>query len=218
MSLIAVISLISLIAISTSTQIDGKPPMYSFAIQDQWRLLVQEAFLLSAAALGASFSALFKANSYVKDASFEPRYITTYWIRFVLGVIAGFILAMMIPLDNFVQATGTVANTAEPNMGAFAFGGMLHPLLALLGGYSASLVYRILDRLVIGLETIFKGSVDEQAKSYKQNIQAQFDINKSNQRIETLGKIQNILSDTNLDEKGLREKLSSMYDTLSRAK
>lgn len=56
------------------------------------------------------------------------------WVRFNLGLIAGMVLAVLVPID-------TGSKTFE------------RPLLALLGGFSASVVYRILQRLVDTLES-----------------------------------------------------------------
>ncbi|HEX2191718.1 MAG TPA: hypothetical protein VHH09_00855 [Acidimicrobiales bacterium] len=101
-------------------------------------LLINELFLLSAAGVGAAFAALFTANRYVARGTYDPKYESSYWIRFVLGLIAGIVLAVLVPLDQ-----GNSSFT--------------RPLLALLGGFSASVVYRILDRLVDTLESLFKG-------------------------------------------------------------
>ena len=52
-------------------------------------LLYNLLFLIAAAGLGASFQALFQANRYVVAGTFDPKYESSYWIRFVLGLIAG---------------------------------------------------------------------------------------------------------------------------------
>jgi hypothetical protein len=106
-------------------------------------LLIRELFLLCAAALGAGFAGLYRASRYVLDMSFEPQYIYTYYVRLVLGVTAGIILADFIPVPSDTAA------------------GLSKPLLALLGGFSATAVYRILQRLVETVEAIFRGSPDE---------------------------------------------------------
>lgn len=102
-------------------------------------LLVVITFLLSAAGIGASFQALFTAQRYVEQACYEPRYDASYWIRIVLGLVAGLLLSVLIPVE--VQSTSS---------GAFA-----KPVLALLGGFSATLVYRILQRLVDTVDGLF---------------------------------------------------------------
>ncbi|MDJ0623239.1 MAG: hypothetical protein QNJ17_09745 [Desulfocapsaceae bacterium] len=206
MSVFAIVALLLLIALSTSTHIDGKSPMYDFAIQDRARLLTQEAFLLAAAALGACFAALFEVNQYVKDGTYEPRYVTSYWVRFILGVMAGFILAMMIPVE-------AVSKSGDQS---FAFGGLLHPLLALIGGYSSSLVYRILNRLVVGLETIFKGSADEQFSKKQAKVKEAMLTERTNEKLAVLNEIHRMVSEAYDDSESVKKQLTDLYDKLSK--
>ncbi len=97
---------------------------------------------LCAAVLGAAISGLFTMQHYIRARTFEPNYFFVYLIRFVVGVVAGVVLA---------------------NFGAGLFkGSELIPKLgpsgiALLGGYSAEAVRQILDRLVQVLVTTVKG-------------------------------------------------------------
>ncbi len=102
------------------------------------RLLLNELLLLSAAGIGASFAALFKVNGYVADGTYNPRYDSSYWARFGLGLLAGMVLGILIPIDQSSHELG-------------------RPLLALLGGFSASVVYRLLARLVETLESLVQG-------------------------------------------------------------
>jgi hypothetical protein len=37
------------------------------------------------AGLGACFAALFLANRYIAEGTFDPKYESSYWIRFILG-------------------------------------------------------------------------------------------------------------------------------------
>lgn len=104
------------------------------------RLLVNEVFLLCAAGMGASFAALFRANRYVAEGTYDPKFETSYWVRFVLGLTAGMVLAALIPVEKGATYS--------------------RPLLALLGGFSASVVYVILDRLVGTLESLVRGNGD----------------------------------------------------------
>ena len=62
-------------------------------------------------------------------------------MRFIHGLIAGIVLPELIP----VQGDQALSR----------------PLLALLGGFSASVVYRLLSRLVDTLESLFQGDPRE---------------------------------------------------------
>jgi uncharacterized membrane protein len=60
-------------------------------------------------------------------------------VRFILGLIAGVVLPALVPLG---QSGGS---------------SFTKPLLALLGGFSAAVLYRILERLVLALESVVRG-------------------------------------------------------------
>jgi hypothetical protein len=105
-------------------------------------LLVNELFLLGAAGIGAAFAALFAANHYVSEGTYDPKYEASYWVRFVLGLIAGIVLSSLIPIKAGGQGGGE----------AFT-----RPFLALLGGFSAAVVFRILQRVVGTLESLVQG-------------------------------------------------------------
>jgi hypothetical protein len=106
-------------------------------------------FLMSAAAMGGCFHALFIAHSYIEQGTYDPRFESSYWMRIGLGIIAGLVLSQMIPIGPGPEAGG---EAAAPVSSASVFG---KPLLALLGGFSATLVYTILQRLVETVESLF---------------------------------------------------------------
>lgn len=143
MMAISIFFLVLIIAVSLS------PEVTDININRDWFkegmsgmiLLVNLLFLLSASGLGASFAALFELNKYIVDGTYDPKYIPSYWIRFVLGLIAGIMLAELIPDFSKDSTLYTLGK----------------PTLAMLGGFSASLVYRILNRLVTAVETLVRG-------------------------------------------------------------
>jgi hypothetical protein len=106
-------------------------------------------FLMSAAAMGGCFHALFIAHSYIEQGTYDPRFESSYWMRIGLGIIAGLVLSQMIPIGPGPE-TGDAATA--PASSASVFG---KPLLSLLGGFSATLVYTILQRLVETVESLF---------------------------------------------------------------
>ena len=103
-------------------------------------LLVNLIFLLAASAIGSTFSMLSKVKKYVTDLTYDPKYVTDYWARFFLGIVGGLILTQLLPKDTLDDMEG-----------------MTMPLLALLGGFSATLVHSILDRLVETVESLIQG-------------------------------------------------------------
>lgn len=104
-------------------------------------LLVNELFLLSAAGIGAAFAALFTANRYIAEGTYDPQYEASYWVRFVLGLIAGIVLSSLVPIESSADGGGSFTR----------------PFLALLGGFSAAVVFRILERVVGTLESLVRG-------------------------------------------------------------
>jgi hypothetical protein len=100
-------------------------------------LLVNELFFIALGGLGAAFSALFTAYRYISEGTYDPKYESTYWLRFILGLMAGLLLALLVPVSSGEGSTP-----------------LDRPVLALLGGFSAAVLYRILERLVASVESI----------------------------------------------------------------
>ena len=73
-------------------------------------------------------------------APYDPRFDSTYWSALILGVIAGGFISellyeVLFLLDESESAKSVAASTVV-NMGKHA--------LALLGGFSANMVYKVL--------------------------------------------------------------------------
>jgi hypothetical protein len=134
--LVAFFSLFGFILVSLSPYISEKGGDIFHA--DGLVLLTNLMFFVFSASLGACFAALFQANNYIMCGVFDPKYAPSYWIRLLVGIMAGLILASLIPVD--------------PK----ALNGLGKPTLALIGGFSASLVYRILNLLVGIIEDMVK--------------------------------------------------------------
>lgn len=163
-------------------------------------LFLNQIFILSCAGLGASFSALFLANRYIANATYDPRYDSTYWSRIILGVIAGMILVELLPASLF----------SEGNMRSFG-----KPSLAMFGGFSANVVYRIIERIVDSLETLVKGN----SKSYDADkmvlMQAQASEQRTSLNAEVAAKLIELQNDLkNTDEKTATKKLNDFIKDL----
>jgi hypothetical protein len=96
-----------------------------------WPLLLETLYYITAAGMGASFAVLYEVNRHTLKAAFDPIYEPFYWTRFALGLIAGLLLAELVPAET----------------GKSIYHAVTKPTLALLGGFSASAVYRLLVHL-----------------------------------------------------------------------
>ncbi|WP_010100485.1 hypothetical protein, partial [Burkholderia ubonensis] len=134
--------LFAVIATSLSPHVSSENIDRGFLQSDGTPLLWNTLFLLCCAGLGASFATLFQAHRYVAASTYDPKYDASYGARLILGVIAGLILVEMLPAQLFAQGS----------MQSFG-----RPALAMLGGFSATAVHRVLQRLVDTLETLVQG-------------------------------------------------------------
>ncbi|MXN78620.1 hypothetical protein GR157_28300 [Burkholderia sp. 4701] len=134
--------LLAVIATSLSPHVSSENIDRGFLQSDGAQLLWNTLFLLCCAGLGASFATLFQAHRYIAASTYDPKYDASYGARLILGVIAGLILVEMLPAQLFAQGS------------MHSFG---RPALAMLGGFSATAVHRVLQRLVDTLETLVQG-------------------------------------------------------------
>jgi hypothetical protein len=147
MMLTAIVCLLAFIGLAMSPNINTDSIADDIFTSHGTTLLLNLVFLLLAAGIGGSFSALFTANKYIADCNFDPKFVSSYWNRFALGLIAGLILAEMVPFD---------PSSLE---------GVTKPTLAMLGGFSASVVYLVLQRLVDSVKTLVIGNATDRVEA-----------------------------------------------------
>lgn len=143
----AILSTGSFVLVSLAPQIDEAAMKGDIYTLDSLPLLVTLCFLLASAGIGSTFHALFTAQAFVAEGTYDPRHDASYWIRIGLGIVAGLLLSVLVPIKPTPETSS-----------------LTKPLLALLGGFSAGLVYRILIRLVDTVESLFKGDQKELQK------------------------------------------------------
>ncbi|WP_240072416.1 hypothetical protein [Cupriavidus taiwanensis] len=112
-------------------------------------LLFNMLFLLFCAGLGASFASLFQVHGYIARGTYDPKYDAAYAAQLILGVMSGLILVEMLPPQLFDSA------------GMRSFG---KPALSMLGGFSATAVHRLLQRIVEIVETAVRGSTPREPR------------------------------------------------------
>jgi hypothetical protein len=136
--------------------------------------LAENVYWLAAAGVGASFAVLFQMNETIAKGTFDPNDAPAYWIKVFLGVVAGFILVAMVPTEGIDNPDAQV---------------LAKPTIALLGGFSAQAVYRILNRLVETLEDLFSGGQKEQAAIREQAVAARAQEDAVQARLVVAGKL-----------------------------
>lgn len=154
---IAVASMLLMLLTSLSPQVSRDNMGKTLLDNSGWSLAVCEAFLIFASLVGSAFAALFKLHRYISAGTYDERFASTYWIQLILGVIAGVVLSQVLysVFPNSVPGAKPAGNY-PPTF-------LQQPVLALIGGFSASLVHRILDRLVLAVESVFGGEVPKSA-------------------------------------------------------
>lgn len=118
-------------------------------------LLLRELFLLCAAALGASLTALYRAGREVARGSYDPEFDHTYLQRVLLGMAAGLMVAELLPF-------GTDDT-------------LLRPAVALVGGFCAGVVHGVLSRLVAALEVLFGANEADNTEEQRRELQKRAD-------------------------------------------
>ena len=93
----AVISVLVFVALSITSYTSFDPHHALASTGGTWGLLADEVFWMAAAGIGASFALLRQVNDFIVARTYDPKYEPTYWIKFLLGVMAGFILAAILP-------------------------------------------------------------------------------------------------------------------------
>jgi hypothetical protein len=163
-------------------------------------VLLNELFFLAAGGLGASFYALFTAYRYVAAGTYDPKYESTYWIRFILGLMAGLLLPALIPAGGGETLT--------------------RPLLALLGGFSAVLLYRLLESLVESVEALIKAGPRERRAQAAERAARDAADAASRERLALIGELRRLeeTAERGGDARELARALQRLQDSLAPAR
>jgi hypothetical protein len=170
MMILGGISVLSYAVLTVLVDAEVVQGVFGLGIVDQLRYV-------AGGALGASFFALFQAHKYVVNRTFDPAFNAEYWVRYALGVISGMVLA------NVVVVVGNADPGDIPLTAA---------VVAILGGYSADAVNRILTRLVETLETFINGRNSDWLKTQQEMFKARAKARIGRQQLETVGELMGI--------------------------
>ena len=158
---LALLSLVALLAVSISAVVNSVNMSKTLLELSGYPLLMVEGFLVSAGSLGACFANLQRINTFISDSTYDPRVQSTYWTRWVMGVISGIMLSQLVYPFFQGQPTGD-ASTATPAT-------IMQPLLALLGGYSVDFVHGLLKRAINAVGNFFGVSMDGESTGQRRS-------------------------------------------------
>lgn len=148
--------------------------------------------IVGGAGLGSAFYSLYTASFYIKTGTFDPKYNSIYWIRFLIGVLSGLILAYF--LRDFLTSEGTAANGGNASRRAAQLYHIGVPALALIGGYAADAVARILDRVSETLVALISGSDKDKIDAARQKADADAQMKTAQVNSETVRRLQTALA------------------------
>ncbi|UCD85817.1 MAG: hypothetical protein JSU92_06375 [Deltaproteobacteria bacterium] len=164
---------LALFILCASTKYTGTREGITFINASGLPVLINQIFYLAAAGLGASFYALFTVNKYMVEGTFDSSFESYYWVRFMLGLVSGTILANFITLD--------LSDIASPEMEK--------ALLSILGGFSAEAVYRILNRLISSIMTLVQGDTKDIIRSREKKIEAKLMEQSGKERLKVASRL-----------------------------
>jgi hypothetical protein len=150
------------------------------------------------AGMGASFYVLTKAQPYLQNRSYDPKYNNTYICRFVIGIVSGVILALITNAMNGTDKTGLLTKLG-PGM------------IAIIGGYSAEAVQLILQRLSDVITATVRG---DNSSDTKAKLQASHSTRINDAR----SKLANArAAQATNDHKGVKRALDDLENTLKKS-
>jgi hypothetical protein len=193
------------LAVSIGTRLD-KDGLFSGNSGDKLQTAV---YLVVGAGLGSAFAALSKAFNYIGNLSYDDKYESSYWIRFVQGIIAGVVLSIVIAQAFFVD--NTVPTQTSSDLRGFR---ITVPLLAFVGGFSSDLVYRILNRIIEAIETLISGSVQQRTDAQDQQIRAQYRVKELESRKVEISKLIQLKEALPQDEERLHSRVDELLSLL----
>nr|WP_294523026.1 N-acetylmuramidase domain-containing protein [uncultured Rhodopila sp.] len=139
-------SLLFLLLISLSARVNPENMQKGLLDNSGISLLAIEVVLLSAASLGSCFANLQKRQSYISAGTYDPRHQGSYWTRWVTGVISGILLSQIRSSMLFAAGGDNQAKELSATLS--------QPALALVGGYSADLVTKVINRVISAIESL----------------------------------------------------------------
>lgn len=170
----SLIATLALITSSLSSSVSHLEIEKGILNSSGWGLLVNFFFICSAAAIGASFLVLSNIKSKFTDGTYHPDQDGGFWITILLGIIGGIIMSEIIPIS---------ATTGSDDIG------MNKLLYALLGGFSSKLIYNVLNKLIVAVESLVAGSPESKANNDLEKAKNETDMQVSKVQLNVTGQL-----------------------------
>ncbi|MFT7008769.1 MAG: hypothetical protein ACJAXJ_003311 [Colwellia sp.] len=200
---ITLLLLMSMIALGLSPNVNYTTISKGILASEGITLLLNLLFILTCAGLGACFSQLYQLNLYISNTNYDPKFDSTYWVRLILGIISGLFLVELLPPELF-QSDGK--NNLSQQFGK--------PAMAMVGGFSATMVYTILQRVVDTLESLVKSDQKSLVLLQKQQSKVTREIDKQEIKSGVAGQLmsidQHMNSDPDKAKKILKDTISQL--------
>jgi len=142
MMAVAVLSLFGLLGMALFEQVTAENLGKGLLNLSGFDLMVNEAFLIFAASVGAALANLKRLDRYIAACTYDPRNDSSYWTRLVMGLISGTVLSQIVYGE--LVGRGLLGNPPADNV----LTSIGPPVLALLGGFSADLVHDLLTHFI----------------------------------------------------------------------
>lgn len=207
--------LIAFVLICTSPEVNSDTIQRGFFHEAYFTAFLNSLLLIISAGLGATFSILFTVNKYIVNGNYDPKYEASYWIRLILGIMAGLILASMIPID-FGSVTAELSMEAKDVISSTDMEAFSKLLLAMLGGFSSTLLYKILARFVETIESLVSGSPKDVIHVQTALQKAKLSEDNSNNLMKISAKLSKFRSELNSDMPldDIKRRISSIADDI----
>ena len=181
-----------------------------------YSIFFTQLLLFFSGGLGACLYALTTSKRYIVARTFDNKYITHYYNRIIIGLITGFILANIIDASFFNSLSNL--NSSDPNTavnGRNILGTITPSLLALLGGFSAEAVIKILNRLLAMIMTLVEGDTKDIIETKEEELKNKFEAQKVKQNMNIVIELKASLESSKLDkESESYKKIKSVIDNL----
>ena len=120
---------------------------------DGAKLAIKLLLIISSAGLGAGFAVLFDVWRDLKQYRFDPISESANWMQLGLGVIAGLVLSEIVSSERVLSGASAAGDESMMLISG--------PLLALVGGFSATILHLVLKNLVDAFKRALEPGSDE---------------------------------------------------------